>query len=86
MAKSTRKKTVRPIVKSVPKVNKYTKGSDASTSVVGEPEAGYERKAATKKPDKRPRANGYDAKRSSGMIPGIAERMKEYLKTMRDDR
>ena len=29
---------------------------------------------------------GYDAEKYTGAIPGLAERMKEYLKTMRDDR
>ncbi len=29
---------------------------------------------------------GYDAKKYTGAIPGLAERMKEYLKTIRDDR
>lgn len=29
---------------------------------------------------------GYDAEKYTGAIPGLAERMKEYMRTMRDDR
>ncbi|MCC6542655.1 MAG: hypothetical protein IT225_10580 [Flavobacteriales bacterium] len=29
---------------------------------------------------------GYDAEKYTGAIPGLADRMKEYLRTMRDDR
>ncbi len=29
---------------------------------------------------------GYDAEKYTGAIPGLADRMKEYLKTVRDDR
>lgn len=54
------------------------------TNVAGEPVAVYARKAPRKTTPKPPKKAGYDAKRSSGMIPGIAKRMEEYLKTMRD--
>lgn len=53
---------------------------------VSEPQAVYARKAPQRKATKRTKRKGYDARKYSGMIPGIAERMKEYLKTMRDDR
>lgn len=29
---------------------------------------------------------GYDAEKYTGAIPGLADRMKEYLRTMRDER
>ena len=61
------------------KSTKVEKGT--SPSEVNEPQAVYARKAT-----KRTKHKGYDAKKSSGMIPGLADRMKEYLKTMRDDR
>lgn len=58
---------------------------------VNEPTAAYDRAAPRRRSDrsrakKAPKHKGYDAKKYTGMIPGIAERMKEYLKTMRDDR
>ena len=61
---------------------------DKSTSPneVNEPQAVYARKAPQRKATKRTKRKGYDSKKSSGMIPGLADRMKEYLKTMRDDR
>ena len=31
-------------------------------------------------------SKGYDADKYTGAIPGLAERMKEYLEHMRDDR
>ncbi|HRH70439.1 MAG TPA: hypothetical protein PLB89_13105 [Flavobacteriales bacterium] len=60
--------------------------SGKALTVVSEPQAVYARRSPRKAAPKRPKQKGYDAKRSSGMIPGIAARMKEYLKTMRDDR
>jgi hypothetical protein len=57
-----------------------------SESQVSEPQATYSTKATKRvKPAAKGR-KGYDARRYTGMIPGIAERMKEYLKHMRDDR
>ncbi|HEY0977132.1 MAG TPA: hypothetical protein VGE21_06640 [Flavobacteriales bacterium] len=66
------------------KSTKVDKGT--SPHEVNEPQAVYTRKSPQRKATKRTKHKGYDAKKSSGMIPGIAERMKEYLKTMRDDR
>jgi hypothetical protein len=65
---------------------KAKRTSGPATIVVSEPQAVYARRAARQNKPKRPKQKGYDAKRSSGMIPGLAERMKEYLKTMRDGR
>ncbi|MBK6626396.1 MAG: hypothetical protein IPJ87_16860 [Flavobacteriales bacterium] len=67
-----------------PKKPKQT--SEKALTVVSDPQAVYARKTTPRTTSKRQKQKGYDAKRSSGMIPGIAERMKEYLKTMRDDR
>jgi hypothetical protein len=55
-------------------------------NTVNEPQARYARKAPRRSMPQRARHQGYDAKRSAGMIPGLAERMKDYLKSMRDDR
>jgi hypothetical protein len=60
--------------------------SDRPSSEVSEPQTVYARKAPRRHAPKQPKRSGYDAKRSAGMLPGIAERMKEYLKAMRDDR
>jgi len=60
--------------------------SDNPSAKVSEPQAVYTRKVTRQGVVKRTGRKTYDAKRSSGMIPGIAERMKEYLKTMRDGR
>lgn len=102
------------VVKTTPKVNKYTKQFDATRflgsmpelaggdfaairremwegpDAVNEPAATYDRAALRKRSDrsrakKAPKQKGYDAKKYTGMIPGIAERMKDYLKTMRDE-
>lgn len=55
-------------------------------SLVSEPQATYSTKAIKRvKPAAKGR-KGYDARLYTGMIPGIADRMKEYLKHMRDDR
>ncbi len=32
------------------------------------------------------RRKGYDAEKYTGAIPGLADRMKEYMRTIRDDR
>jgi hypothetical protein len=57
-----------------------------SESQVSEPQATYSTKATKRvKPAAKGR-KGYDARLYTGMIPGIADRMKEYLKHMRDDR
>ena len=42
--------------------------------------------AATKRSAGKPAVKPYDAELSFGMIPGLAERMAEYMRTMRDDR
>ena len=110
MAKSTSKKTVRQVVKSVPKVNKYDHSFDAKkwtgklpgaaniddaaiesetqggANEVSEPAATYSRVSPRSKTAKPKKRKGYDAKKYTGRIPGIAERMKKYLKTMRNDR
>lgn len=44
------------------------------------------KKAAPKRAVKSADVEPYDAERSFGMIPGLAERMAEYMRTMRDDR
>lgn len=53
---------------------------------LNDPPAVYARKAPRLRVPKKPRQKGYDAKRSAGMIPGLAARMEEYLKNMRNDR
>jgi hypothetical protein len=74
MAKTPRKTTTRE------------SSSKDSESQVSEPQATYSTKSTKRvKPAAKGR-KGYDARRYTGMIPGIAERMKEYLKHMRDDR
>jgi hypothetical protein len=70
---------------------KATKGkrklaSENLGSVVSEPQAVYARKVTRPSTRKPAVQKGYDAKRSAGMLPGIAERMKDYLKTLRDGR
>jgi len=57
-----------------------------SESQVNEPQAAYSTKATKRVKPKAKGRKGYDAQRYTGMIPGIAERMKEYMKHMRDDR
>lgn len=74
------------VAKNTPKVDKYTEGGDGAKATANEPEVRYKRKTTMKKAGRRSLPKPYDAKRSSGMIPGIAERMKEYLRVMRDDR
>lgn len=70
---------------------KATKGkrklaSENAGSAVSEPQSVYARKV-TRPSTRRPSGQkGYNAKRSAGMLPGIAERMKDYLKSMRDGR
>lgn len=44
------------------------------------------KQAAAKRAERKPALKPYDAERSFGMIPGLAERMAEYMRTMRDDR
>ena len=68
------------------KTAKRTSKKEGTGNSVNEPQAVYARKAPGRAAARRQKGKGYDAKRSSGMLPGIAERMKEYLKTMRDDR
>lgn len=50
--------------------------------------AGNDRKADTtiKRTVPKRSSKGYDADKYTGAIPGLAERMKEYLEHMRDDR
>lgn len=57
-----------------------------SLGSVSEPQASYVRETVKGSPAKRPRSKRYDAKRYTGMMPGLAERMKDYLKHVRDDR
>jgi hypothetical protein len=70
---------------------KATKGkrklaSENAGNAVSEPQAVYARKVTRPNARKPSVRKGYDAKRSAGMLPGIAERMKDYLKSMRDGR
>jgi len=74
MAKSPRKTSTRK-----------TSAEDAE-SKVSEPQAPYLTRATKRTKSTTPRRKGYDARRYTGMLPGIAERMKEYLKHVRDDR
>lgn len=53
---------------------------------VSEPGAAYTPKVRRKPTSKPANKEGHDAKRSSGMLPGISKRMKEYLMHVRDDR
>ena len=53
---------------------------------VSEPQAPYIAKPAKRAKSTTLKQKGYDARRYTGMIPGIAERMKEYVKHMRDER
>jgi hypothetical protein len=74
------------MVKTPRKTGSSKPSAEVSESQVSEPQATYSTKAAKRmKPSAKGR-KGYDARRYTGMIPGIAERMKEYLKHMRDDR
>jgi len=72
------------------KSTKRTKGikpePKGSATEVSEPQAVYARKITRPRARKPSAPKGYDAKRSAGMLPGIAERMKDYLKSMRDGR
>lgn len=69
---------------------KHTKGSNPEkepvTGSVADPQASYVPKAVKGSTAKHPGAKRYDAKRYTGMIPGLAERMKDYMKHVRDDR
>jgi len=60
--------------------------ADGAESKVSEPQASYLPKSTKRAKATSRRQKGYDAQRYTGLIPGIAERMKEYLKHMRDDR
>jgi hypothetical protein len=62
------------------------KGSENLDHSVNEPQATYIRGSSRRNTAKTPKPRGYDAKHSAGMIPGLAARMKEYLKTVRDGR
>ena len=55
-------------------------------SNVSEPQAPYLVKPTKRAKSRALKQKGYDARRYTGMIPGIAERMKEYVKHMRDER
>ena len=74
MAKTPRKTGARKI------------GTEDTASKASEPQAAYLTKATRRARSTGRRRTGYDAKRYTGMLPGIAERMKQYLKHMRDDR
>jgi hypothetical protein len=68
------------------KTSKRKPSAKDTERLMGEPQATYSTKATKRvKPAAKGR-KGYDAQRYTGMIPGIAERMREYLKHMRDDR
>lgn len=67
-------------------MKKYKGGEEVPVEKVSEPQATYARKSARTGMAKRAKPKGYDAKRYTGMIPGIAKRMKDYLKQVRDDR
>jgi len=74
------------MAKSTKRTKSNKDGSESPPTDVSEPQAVYARKVtrpSTRKPSVR---KGYDAKRSAGMLPGITERMKDYLKTIRDGR
>lgn len=100
MAKTRKPARKLKVVKSTPKMNKYAKvirsaapwpgrgtsHGGAKSPEVNEPAGTYGRATPHKRSPKAPKRKGYDAKKYTGMIPGIAERMKEYLKTVRDDR
>ncbi len=68
------------------KASKRKTSAKDTESLVGEPQTPYLPKAPQRAKSAAQRQKGYDARRYTGMIPGIAERMKEYLKHMRDDR
>jgi len=44
------------------------------------------KQTTSKRTLKQPSVKPYDAEKSFGMIPGLAERMADYLRTMRDGR
>jgi len=60
--------------------------AEVSESMVSEPQAPYLTRSTKRAKSTAQRQKGYDARRYTGMIPGIADRMKEYVKHMRDDR
>jgi hypothetical protein len=72
MPKANRPDRPLKVVKSTPKVNKHV--------------TTYERTTPRKRTKRAPKRKGYNAKKYTGMITGIADRMVEYLKTVRDDR
>ena len=56
------------------------------TDEVNEQASTYELTTPRKRTKRAPKRKGYNAKKYTGMITGIADRMVEYLKTVRDDR
>lgn len=74
------------MAKTTKRTKSYKRGSESPPTEVSEPQAVYARKVTRPNARKPSDRKGYDAKRSAGMLPGIAERMKDYLKTMRDGR
>lgn len=74
------------MAKSTRKIAERKPSKDGRGSEVGEPQATYAAKVSKRVKPAGREQNGYDARRYTGMIPGIAERMKEYSKHMRDDR
>ena len=74
------------MAKTPKRTKSYKDGSEPTPAKVSEPQAVYARKVTRPSARKPSARKGYDAKRSAGMLPGIAERMKDYLKTMRDGR
>ncbi len=70
-----------------PKRTKPYKGrAETQLTVASEPQAVYTRRVVRPSTRRSSVRKGYDAKRSAGMLPGIAERMKDYLKSVRDGR
>lgn len=70
------------MAKSTKRTRSNKGGSETPPSKVSEPQAVYARKASrpsTRKPSAR---KGYDAKRSAGMLPGIAD---WYVDSLRDE-
>ena len=74
------------MAKSTKRTKSNKRGPESLPSEVSEPQAVYARKVTRTSARKPSVRKGYDAKRSAGMLPGIAERMKDYLESMRDGR
>lgn len=68
------------------RTGKIKSDEERADNSLSDPLAVYARKISRRSVPKRPRQQGYDAKRSAGMIPGLAARMEAYLKNMRNER